>query len=141
LLYCDILGVPPIILADKRIQEALLYVTSIDLMMEAARTSETFVNFYQTTRRYNPEDSHLPSIIYLLRSAFLSVSFYVYLYILFLFLVSHPHVPLSAGPTRQCNGEHTFSHCTLCYSIVALEFITNASTGLIAAFHCRYGIN
>jgi RNase adaptor protein for sRNA GlmZ degradation len=29
------------------------------LMMEAARTSETLVNFYQTTRRYNPEDSHL----------------------------------------------------------------------------------
>jgi hypothetical protein len=27
-------------------------------MMEAARTSETLVNFYQTTRRYNPEDSH-----------------------------------------------------------------------------------
>jgi hypothetical protein len=27
--------------------------------MEAARTSETVVNFYQTTRRYNPEDSHL----------------------------------------------------------------------------------
>jgi hypothetical protein len=29
------------------------------LMMEAARTSETLVSFYQTTRRYNPEDSHL----------------------------------------------------------------------------------
>jgi hypothetical protein len=29
------------------------------LMMEAASTSETFVNFYETTRRYNPEDSHL----------------------------------------------------------------------------------
>jgi hypothetical protein len=28
-------------------------------MMEAARSSETLVNFYQTTRRYNPEDSHL----------------------------------------------------------------------------------
>jgi hypothetical protein len=27
--------------------------------MEAARTSETLVNVYQTTRRYNPEDSHL----------------------------------------------------------------------------------
>jgi hypothetical protein len=27
-------------------------------MLEAARTSETVVNFYQTTRRYNPEDSH-----------------------------------------------------------------------------------
>jgi hypothetical protein len=29
------------------------------LMMETARTSETLVNFYQTTRCYNPEDSHL----------------------------------------------------------------------------------
>jgi hypothetical protein len=28
-------------------------------MMEAVSTSETLVNFYQTTRRYNPEDSHL----------------------------------------------------------------------------------
>jgi hypothetical protein len=27
--------------------------------MEAASTSETLVNFYQTTRRNNPEDSHL----------------------------------------------------------------------------------
>jgi hypothetical protein len=31
----------------------------IALMMEAVSTSETSVNFYQTTRRYNPEDSHL----------------------------------------------------------------------------------
>jgi hypothetical protein len=28
-------------------------------MMKAAGTSETLVNFYQTTRRNNPEDSHL----------------------------------------------------------------------------------
>jgi hypothetical protein len=27
--------------------------------LQEARTSETVVNFYQTTRRYNPEDSHL----------------------------------------------------------------------------------
>jgi hypothetical protein len=27
--------------------------------LEAARTSETLANFYQTPRRYNPEDSHL----------------------------------------------------------------------------------
>jgi hypothetical protein len=36
-----------------------VYQSLIALMMEAARTSETLVNFYQTTRRYNPEDSHL----------------------------------------------------------------------------------
>jgi hypothetical protein len=32
--------------------------TLIALMMEAASTSATLVNFYQTTRRYKPEDSH-----------------------------------------------------------------------------------
>jgi hypothetical protein len=37
----------------------------ITLMMEAARTSETLVNFYQTTWHYNPEDSHLPETFYL----------------------------------------------------------------------------
>jgi hypothetical protein len=33
-------------------------------MMEAARTSETLVNFYQTTRCYNPEDSYYEFIYY-----------------------------------------------------------------------------
>jgi hypothetical protein len=33
--------------------------------MEAAGSSETLVNFYQTTRRYNPEDSHLSNNIWL----------------------------------------------------------------------------
>jgi hypothetical protein len=28
-------------------------------MMEAVRSSETLVNLYQSTRRYNPEGSHL----------------------------------------------------------------------------------
>jgi hypothetical protein len=31
----------------------------IALMMEAASTSETSVNFYQTTQRNNPDDSHI----------------------------------------------------------------------------------
>jgi hypothetical protein len=31
----------------------------ITLMMEAASTSETLVNFYQTTQCYNPEDGNL----------------------------------------------------------------------------------
>jgi hypothetical protein len=38
---------------------AVFWVVAIALMMEAARTSETLVNFYQTTQRYNPEDNHL----------------------------------------------------------------------------------
>jgi hypothetical protein len=33
--------------------------TSLIALMEVARSSETLVNFYQTTRRYNLEDSHL----------------------------------------------------------------------------------
>jgi hypothetical protein len=41
---------------NKLLNMAVFWVT---LMMEAARTSETLVNFYQTTRRNNPEDSHL----------------------------------------------------------------------------------
>jgi hypothetical protein len=35
----------------------------IDLMMEAASTSKTSLNFYQTTRRNTPEDSHLQFFI------------------------------------------------------------------------------
>jgi hypothetical protein len=37
---------------------AMLAACIIALMMEAARTSETSVNFSQTARHYNPEDSH-----------------------------------------------------------------------------------
>jgi hypothetical protein len=34
-------------------------IRAIALIMETARTSEMLVNLYQTTRRYNPEDSYL----------------------------------------------------------------------------------
>jgi hypothetical protein len=37
----------------------------IEAIMEAASTSVTSVNFYQTTRHNNPEDSHL-LVIYVL---------------------------------------------------------------------------
>jgi hypothetical protein len=49
-------GVCPPLFKKKKKKAA-----AMALMMEAARTSETLVNFYQTTRRYNPEDSHLGS--------------------------------------------------------------------------------
>jgi hypothetical protein len=47
--------VAPCILVEVYRRFSLL----IALMTEAESTSETSVNFYQTTRRYNPEDSHL----------------------------------------------------------------------------------
>jgi hypothetical protein len=37
----------------------VLAASIITLLTEAAGTSETSVNFYQTTPRYNPEDSRL----------------------------------------------------------------------------------
>jgi hypothetical protein len=37
----------------------VLAASIIRAMLEAARTSETLVNFYQNTRRYNPEDTNL----------------------------------------------------------------------------------
>jgi hypothetical protein len=36
----------------------------IALMMKTANTSETFVNFYQTTRRNIPEESRLEVVKY-----------------------------------------------------------------------------
>jgi hypothetical protein len=42
-----------VFLSRKKISEL------IAMMMEAASASETSVNFYHTTRRYNPEDSNL----------------------------------------------------------------------------------
>jgi hypothetical protein len=45
----------------KKMKIAVFWVVApaIALMMEAARTSETLVNFYQNTRCYNPEDTNL----------------------------------------------------------------------------------
>jgi hypothetical protein len=47
------------VLTAVSMKMAVFWVVLIALMMEAARTSETLVNFYQTIRRYNPEDSYL----------------------------------------------------------------------------------
>jgi hypothetical protein len=41
------------------VSEVLAASITTTLMMEPTSTSETSVNFYQTTRCNNPEDSHL----------------------------------------------------------------------------------
>jgi hypothetical protein len=41
------------------VSEVLTASIMIALTMEAVRTSETLVNFYQSTRRYTPDDSRL----------------------------------------------------------------------------------
>jgi membrane-bound lytic murein transglycosylase MltF len=56
------LGVNLEVCGEKPATNRLRYGTAramIALMMEAVRSSETSVNFYQTTRRNIPEDSHL----------------------------------------------------------------------------------
>jgi hypothetical protein len=40
---------------------AVFWVVASCRLMEAVHTSETLVNSYQSTRRYNQEDSHLHS--------------------------------------------------------------------------------
>jgi hypothetical protein len=44
---------------QREVPAASIIRETIPLMMEAARTSEPLVNFYQAKQRYNPEDSHL----------------------------------------------------------------------------------
>jgi hypothetical protein len=39
----------------------VLAASTIRAMMEAASTCKTSVNFHQTTRLNNPEDSHIPN--------------------------------------------------------------------------------
>jgi hypothetical protein len=46
-------------------------------MMRAARNTETLVNFYQTTRRNNPEDSHLHTEIFFLSNSRINTTFAV----------------------------------------------------------------
>jgi hypothetical protein len=46
---------------------------AIALMMEAASTSETSVNFHQTKQRNNPEDSHLHCVHIVQRFCFETV--------------------------------------------------------------------
>jgi hypothetical protein len=53
----------------------------IALVMEAASTSGTLVNFYQTTWRYNPEDGHLQNT-YVYQNNALMHFFTVYCWIL-----------------------------------------------------------
>jgi hypothetical protein len=43
----------------SKVLASSIIIIIIALMMEAASTSETSVNFYQITRRNNPEDGHL----------------------------------------------------------------------------------
>jgi hypothetical protein len=52
-------AVAPCSLVESTNVSEVLAASIFALMMEAARTSETLVNFYQPARRYNPEYSHL----------------------------------------------------------------------------------
>jgi hypothetical protein len=61
---------------------------TIALMMEAARTSGILVNFYQTTWRYNPEDSHF--IFYVSLAVYMSPLFGLLSFLKFSILLFFP---------------------------------------------------
>jgi hypothetical protein len=48
-----------IVLTVQELKIYKLFVGFEVLMAVSTKTSEKLVNFYQTIRRYNPEDSHL----------------------------------------------------------------------------------
>jgi hypothetical protein len=55
----------------------VLVASIIALLMVAARTSETLMNFYQTTWQNNPEDSHLHACCHEnLKSHFIHLDFH-----------------------------------------------------------------
>jgi hypothetical protein len=60
--YCLYLKHRPCEKKKIEVRFQVLTAASIALMMEAASTSETSVNFYQTTRRNNSEGRHLQEI-------------------------------------------------------------------------------
>jgi hypothetical protein len=51
---------------------AVFWVAAIALMMEEVQTSETLVKIFQTTRRYNPEDSLVGKACFMVSSSRLS---------------------------------------------------------------------
>jgi hypothetical protein len=46
------------------VAQCTLVLWLVTLMLEAAKICGTLVNFYQTTRRYTPEDSHLHNLLF-----------------------------------------------------------------------------
>jgi hypothetical protein len=81
------------------LNQFLVHNLFIALMMEAASTSETSVNFYQTTRGNIPEDSHLNSLTFItlistsdiFTEHFLGVQVFLNLYVM-VFHAFHPYI-------------------------------------------------
>jgi hypothetical protein len=86
----------------------------IALMMEAARTSETLVNFYQTTRRNNPEDSHLVT-----RTCSMGTWCQCYMYVC-MYVCMYVYIYIYIYESRVCNRRVYESLCRflLCKSIL-----------------------
>jgi hypothetical protein len=99
----------------------------IALMMEAANTSETSVNFYQTTRRNIPEDSHLysHSLFFQLRGR---VS-YPYVYFIFV---------------ETCKFKTSMFELLLLSGVRNLNYVSSSNIGLESLMfwylHCRFVI-
>jgi hypothetical protein len=126
----------------------VLAASIIALMMEAAGNSETSVNFYQTTRLNNPEDSRLQAYrlftycrsyesqlypclypvmdVFLYNGLFLSASTDIYEYLFELWSLYEGACPCDAEHTRSTYPIYEYPSCCLCLFKTFL-FICNSS--------------
>jgi hypothetical protein len=73
-------------------------------MLEAARTSEKLVHFYQSTQRYNPEDFVLTAV----RTSDPTFVSLVYLPIAFLYVLQHQIVIIiTVSPSETLDIKYT----------------------------------
>jgi hypothetical protein len=112
----------------------------IALIMEAAIKSETSVMFYQTSRRNNPEDTHLLNV-YAIRFCFISILFklfcysikhaetYICVFVCFSLLVGNIVLQLF-----KINHEIRYSYCNF---VCTSQFLKGLN---LQTRHCRISV-
>jgi hypothetical protein len=126
----------------------VLAASIVALIMEAVSTSETSVNFYQTTGHNNPEDSHLNRKISVLKCEIIFSNFsitqewilrksmtlmknyenhYLYIILVKLFMELYIHIIKKTYPLERTVNSFTFSVSVICLD----HFVSVLDTALV----------